>query len=419
MDLPYLKSIIKYLLTACLSLLIIIYIVYHLAGGFQTEIETTPATLETIKSNITAEVTILRQETLLYAPMKGDVNYLYYDGDKVAIHTPVAEVYPMTGNEETRRRIMEIDRLIRLLEESNMSDAEKRTDTASTDALIRDHLYDIVDAVEDGNISHAAETANDFLIQLNRRRIITKHTSSYNAKIEMLRAEKAALSSGLVSAEHTVTTETPGYFYTSLDGYETVYAAGDIDRLTYREYLAMTEKAPDDYSGEDGQYPVGKLVTDYLWYVACEVNADELHNYEVGKTYSIKFPYSNDTTLSMTLYRILSDIGSDTAVLLFRTGMLPEDFSYLRHQTVQIEQNAYTGYRVPISAVRMINGQPGVYVLSGSKVVFRYIKPLYEADGYLIVAERDDAWENYTKYLNKNDFIITKGKELYDGKIVG
>ena len=419
MDISYLKGIVKYLLTACLSILLIVYVVYHLAGGFETEIETTAATLETVKSNITAEVTILRQETLLYSTLDGDVNYLYYDGDKVAISTTVAEVYPTTGNEEVRRRIMEIDRTIRLLEDSNMSDAEKRTDTASTDALIREHLYDLLDAAGDGNVSLAAETANDFLIQLNRRRIITKYTSDFNDRIEALRAEKAALSSGLVGVGDTVVTETPGYFYSSLDGYEQVYGVEDIDRLTYREYLDMMESAPDDYSGEDGRYPVGKLVTDYLWYVACEVDADELHNYEVGQTYSIKFPYNNDTTLSMSLYRILSDIGSDTAVLLFRTGTLPENFRYLRHQTVQIEQSTYTGYRVPVSAVRMVNGQPGVYILSGSKVVFRYVKPLYEADGYLIVAERDNTWDNYTQYLNKNDFIITKGKELYDGKIVG
>ncbi|CDC74122.1 unknown [Candidatus Colimorpha enterica] len=38
----------------------------------------------------------------------------------------------------------------------------------------------------------------------------------------------------------------------------------------------------------------------------------------------------------MYLYRILSDVGSDTSVLIFRTDILPEGFSYLRNQTVQV-----------------------------------------------------------------------------------
>jgi hypothetical protein len=106
-------------------------------------------------------------------------------------------------------------------------------------------------------------------------------------------------------------------------------------------------------------------------------------------------------------------------VLIFRTGVLPENFSYLRHQTVQIVKESYTGYRVPVSAVRVVNGRAGVYILQGSKIVFKRIDPLYEQDGYLIVAEFDDNRANKNSWLSKNDFVIVKGTDLYDGKIVG
>jgi len=204
MDLRYLKGVIKYLLSSCLSIILIVYIVYHLAGGFETELETTPATLVTTEATVTAGVTILRSEKLLFAPINGDISYLYSDGDKVVLNTTVAEIYPDTDSADIRRRIIEIDRRIRLLENSNMSDTEKRTDTASTDNLIRGHLYDILAAVENGNISDADAFSDKFLIQLNRRRIITKSVQSYNAKINALRAEKEALSAGLVQVESTV-----------------------------------------------------------------------------------------------------------------------------------------------------------------------------------------------------------------------
>lgn len=419
MDIRYLKGVMKYLLSACISIVLIVYIVYHLAGGFETELETTPAPLVTTQSTITSRITILRSERVLYAPFDGDISYLYADGDKVSINTTVAEIYPQSGADEIRQLIIELDRKIRLLESSNMSDTEKRTDTASTDNLIRKHLYDILNAVDKGKIASADAVSDDFLIQLNRRRIITKTVNHYNVKIEALRAEKEALSATLVGAEGTVVTDRPGYFYTSLDGYENIFNAENISSLTYREYLEMTKKDPDSLQASQEGYPVGKLVTDYVWYVACEIDISELHNYETGKRYSIKFPYNNGSVLSMNLYRILSEVGSDTAVLIFSADILPEDFSYLRYQTVQIVRDSYTGYRVPVSAVRIVNGQPGVYILRGSQVIFRYIIPLYEYDGYLIVAERDKNIENYYEYLAKNEFVITKGKELYDGKIVG
>ncbi len=415
MDTKYLKNVVKYVLSAVLCLILIAYIIYHLTGGFREEIGTTPASLVTVESTYTTGVTLLRKENVLYSPVNGEVSYLFADGEKVAIKSSVAEVYPQTGSSEIRKRIMEIDLAIRLLEQSNMSSAEKRTDTASTDAIIRKNIYKLLDSVDKGNISGADTLSDDLLIQLNRRRIITKSVVNYNKQIEELKAEKKLLSSSMPQSESTVKATSGGYFYSTLDGYENVLSSENISSMSYREYLELASRPAEDLSVSESGYPVGKIVTDYLWYVACEIDVSELHNYETGKNYSIKFPYNNDIAITMKLYRILSEAGSDTAVLVFETGTLPANFNYLRHQTVQIVREYYTGCRIPISALRVINGQAGVYVLRGSKIVFKKVEPLYEYDGYIISADKsaDDS-----SYIAKNDFIVTKGKDLYGGKII-
>ncbi len=415
MDVKYLKNVVKYMLSAVLCLILIAYIIYHLAGGFKTEIGTTPASLVTVESTYTTGVTLLRKETVLYSPVNGDISYLFADGEKVAIKSTVAEVYPQNGSSEIRQRIMEVDLAIRLLERSNMSDAEKRTDTASTDVLIRNNLYKILDSIDRGNISGAHTVSDELLVQLNRRRIITKSVLNYNKKIEQLKAEKKQLSASLPESESTVKASGGGYFYSTLDGYENVLSSENIATMSYREYLDLASRPAEDLSVSEKGYPVGKIVTDYLWYVACEIDVSELHNYETGKNYSIRFPYNNNTAITMKLYRILSEAGSDTAVLVFETGTLSANFNYLRHQTVQIVREYYTGCRVPISALRVVNGEAGVYVLQGSKVVFKRVDPLYEYDGYIISADKSGS---DSSYLAKNDFIVTKGKDLYDGKII-
>lgn len=419
MDLKYLKSVGRYLISAILCLVLIAYIIYHLTGGLRVEIETAPATLVTAESTYVSGVTILRNEKLIYSTVNGDISYLYNDGEKVAMKTAVAEVYPQSGSEQVRQRIIEIDRAIRLLKNSNMSDSEKRTDTASTDAQIRKHLYKLLDAADKGDLSGADIISDDFLVQLNRRRIITKSIYDFNKQIVALEAEKKTLSSSLPQSESTIVTDSAGYFYTSLDGYENILSSSNISSMTYQEYLSAASAPAESYTMTINGYPIGKIVTDYLWYIACEVDISELHNYESGKTYSIKFPYNNDTSLTVELYRILSEAGSKTAVLIFETGNLPTNFSYLRHQTVQIVKESYTGYRIPVSAMRVENGKAGVYVLTGSKVQFKKVEPLYEYDGYVVVAERDESKSDYSKWLGKNDFIITKGTDLYDGKIIG
>ena len=360
MDTQYLKSVLKYIASAVLCLVLIAYIIYHLTGGLRTDIRTTPASYTTFESTYTSKVTILRNETIVYSPIKGDINYLYGDGERVAKGSILADIYPLGADPEISKKIVEFDRKIRLLESSNMSDAEKRTDTASTDVIIRNNLYKLLDAAGSSDISKAGMISDDLLIQLNKRRIITKFTPNFNKQIELLKAERRLLSASLPTSESSVSAEKVGYFYSSVDGYENILSSSNIDRMSYDEYLKLVSMPPEEHTEGENGYPIGKLVTDYLWYIACEIDISELHNYETGNTYSIKFPYNNDTTLSTDLYRILSEAGSKTAVLIFRSGILPEDFRYLRHQTVQIVKESYAGYKVPISAVRVVNGKAGV-----------------------------------------------------------
>ena len=127
------------------------------------------------------------------------------------------------------------------------------------------------------------------------------------------------------------------------------------------------------------------------------------------------FPYSNDTRVNDAV-SVITETDSDEVVLVFRGGDLPKDFNFLRRQTVEIVETSYTGYKVPVSAVRIVNisqdeegrrlvtpssagesgsGEPGgrmaqgVYILDGDRVHFREIKALAQINGYVICAEQN------------------------------
>ena len=99
---------------------------------------------------------------------------------------------------------------------------------------------------------------------------------------------------------------------------------------------------------------------------------------------------------------------------------MPENFDYGRVQSVKLIMGSTTGYRVPEQALHTREGMDGVYVLSGSEVIFRRVTVLYRGDGYVVVAERDYSTENYKEFLNLNDQIIVSlsDGELYDGRIL-
>ena len=151
-----------------------------------------------------------------------------------------------------------------------------------------------------------------------------------------------------------------------------------------------------------------------------------------GEYRNISFSYNGDLTMEMKLEKLMR--GDDGYACIFSTTELPTDFEYTRCQPVKISMAEYTGFKVRISDVRLIDGKQGVYVLDGSTVKFRLISIITDYEGYYIVEtdpeveipEEDeeneaetDANEPYYRYLKLHDLIITEGTGLYDGRILG
>ena len=173
---------------------------------------------------------------------------------------------------------------------------------------------------------------------------------------------------------------------------------------------------------EPRSYPasaIGKIATDFRWYIVMEADREDLRYYSKGYSYRVIFPYNNDTQLTMKLSDIVSHDGSKRILLVFTSHEIPDDFSFLRMQTVKVVRNSYTGYKVPISSVRLMDNQKGVFILVGKTVEFRYIDIILECDGYYIVAPRDPQNDpDFAKKLGLYDVIITGGRNLYVGKII-
>ncbi len=419
LDGKYLKSVIKYTISAIIAVLLITYILYHISGGFDTEISASAANIATQERTVTTTAYIMRNETIVSSPVNGAVSYIYSDGEKVPVNTPIAEVYSSSAiSEEKQKRIVEINQKIKLLKASNMSRSEQFTDTNTTDTLIENNIFSYLSYADSGDITAARAKADNLLIQLNRRRIIVGSTQNYDAQIASLNAEKASLYGSSGAAPTQIISEKPGYFWSVTDGYEGIFTSNAVENMTFSSYHSLIMSEPKDHAATSAGYPIGKIVTDFEWHIACEINRSELHRFVTGGNYGVRFSVSGGTLVSMKLQRVLTDISSDTAVLIFVTGDMPENLRYIRKQTVQLVSNEYTGYRVPVSAVRLQDGTTGVYVLRGSLVMFKKIEILCESDGYYIVSDNASHSNDSGSWLNKNDFIIFEGKDLYDGKII-
>ena len=104
--------------------------------------------------------------------------------------------------------------------------------------------------------------------------------------------------------------------------------------------------------------------------------------------------------------------------MIFECNQLPENFSLERCQNADVELSSVDGIYVPHSSIARVDGIRGVYVLRGSVVYFRKIDIIYNGSDYCLVAENGEGEGDY-KYLENNELIITNGKNLFDGRVMG
>lgn len=415
MNKRYLKNVGIYIISAILSILLIAYIIYHLVLSFSDDIETMAADVVTVSETYNAEAYIFRNENLLYASSPGNANYLFEDGTMVRRGAAVANIYSSGNTDELKNQISDIERKISILESSSLAKDVTLSDSSSLDSQIENLYYSLQNKKNTDDIDYVFRRKDELLTLLNKRQLVLKVVDGFDGQIATLQGEKNSIASTMGGIAQTVYTDTSGYLYSDVDGYESIFTADAVDTFGFDDFNNMISSTPDSAAAG----AIGKIATDYKWYIACEMPSVQQQYYTEGANYDVNFPYSGGTVIPMTLHRIVTSGSSDSIILVFSTGNIPKGFNFLRKQSVEIVQQSYTGYRIPVSAVRIVDGVQGVYVKRGSVVLFKEIKPQVEIDGYFIVEEQDKLNdENYADKLGMYDLVITKGKNLYENKVI-
>jgi len=415
-DKYYLKRTLITFLTVLLTVGIIIYIAYHIAGSFGATLQLSDAVYESVTRVLDTDGYVMRHEKVLYAShaQSGSVTPSVQDGTRLGIYDKAADIYDNTLP-DVQARIREIDEQIALLEDSR-TEKVSVVNTSGLEAAIFNNVQDIRLMVENRSYGDATTMRSTLLVNILKRDILKGTMTDYNDQLAALQAEKRNLTLQLGACLETVYAPVSGYYYADTDGYESIFSADGIDSMSYESFMAMIGTDPAE--ANRSTVTVGKMVTDYRWYLACPVSKKEAAELEDGRTYAITFPYNGNKVIHMKLYSVIPALPGEDAVLVFVSGTIPENFDYTRMQPVQIGTVEYTGFRVPVSAVRVIDDCEGVYVLDQVTVRFRRVNIVYEGDGYYICTGGEPDENAVYPWIQMNDVIITEGVNLYEGKVI-
>lgn len=370
-----------------------------------------PVTTDTVYSYSTFsgyETTgyIVRNETIVTNSTEGALSFSVEDGGRVAKDGVIASVYKSEDDADKQARVEQLEERIALLEMIQSYNDVNAADIPALNNKIHSALISAVDATQSGNVSDS-DSLDTLLEMLNRKQIVTGEISDFNALISELKAERDALEGTLSAPAGVLSSPESGYVVCSVDGYEGVVTVDSLESLSAESLGSIEPTTPDSDA-------VCKIVSDYQWYIACELPFDESLNLKIGSKVTLMTELISVPELEATVKYINKQSVTDSAVVVFSCDTMNNELAATRFLEMTVVYSRHEGLKVDNRAIRKVDGVLGVYVLTASQVKFVPINVLWTGENYSI-AERQ---ASDSKVLRMYDEIIVKGKGLHDGKII-
>lgn len=407
-------------LTTILSVILIIFVVYQLFASLYNPVTTEIVNLYETIDGISITGVMLRDETLVKNAYSGTMHFNAQDGERVSKNGTIADVFGTAEQSFAASEIAAIQKEI-----ANIEEIEKYNDLNAVDlSLINSKLYgelnSIIRSCATGKYSGLSENSEMLLNFMNRKQIATGQVVDFSKQLAELNERLNNYKSTLGTPVGSIKAEKSGYFLSTVDGYEEVLNVSELDKITPEFLEGLTPSENKDSS------VIGKLVSDYTWYIAASVSISDSLQFKVGDNLKILTGLGNTPEISVTVQKINMSVSDDKAVVIFSCNQINSELSTIRTASMTVVKNRYSGLRVSSKALRFKNEQTetpdgtssstpttGVYVLSGMTAHFVPVNIVYSASGYAIceVSKEDGALKLY-------DEIIVKGKNIYDGKII-
>ena len=388
-------------------LLAIVFIGHQLISGFYNPIKTETAVFYTAVDDFKITGLIIRNETLVESDAVGVKHFVISDGNRVAKNGVIANIYDNESASITVTKIDDVTKKIADIEDILSYNDIEAANLDLINARVEERVNELILSTSVGEYNMVSKRAEALLSAINRKQAAIGVAADLNPQLEALKTELSSLSASLPAAKGSIYAGQSGYFVSKTDGYENVFTCNDLSLIT-PEFLSTA--AASEHAGN----VIGKIVSDYEWYIAAEVSINESLNYKEGESLTLNTSVKSSPVLPVTVKRINISESTSKAVIIFACNEMNSELASMRSGPMSVVKAEYRGLKIPRKALRVVDGVRGVYVLSGMQIEFIPIEIIYSTDEYIICEKQTENSEVLRLY----DSVVVKGKNLYDGKII-
>ena len=328
------------------------------------------------------------------------------EGEYVKRFKNVATMYKNDSEDQSndvqKKLAKVIDRINQITSSKSVTDALKN-DKSKLETKMTDYVREFVRGINDRDGRVAGEVVEKMNIASGKGSDVNSADAALAQELQTLMAEKEQYEKSLSNLKIELFSSSSGIFSAKMDGYEEI--------LTRNSALEMTVSDFDNVYKEEKRPITGcKIIDNYEWYAALEVDKKRSQDFEIGETVYLRFDTINKDFVGSILS--ISPVKSGKCIICVSSNEYDVDISSLRKGEISLIKNIHSGLRIPAEAIREQDGVTGVYAIKGKTIRFIEAEVLYNDGEYAIVKEDNTLSGGLLLY----DEVVVSGRNIYDGK---
>lgn len=367
----------KKILSVFLVSVLVIYLIYNMVGLVNNPTDTFVVEQGTLNLEENVDAYVIRDEVVLQgANYMNGMEKVISEGKRVAKGAPVFRYY-VNGEETIKNEIAEIDK--KIIEAQKNENIVYNTDIE----ILKNNVKDLEEKIYKTNnleeIYNYKKEIDDYTYKIST---IVGDSSQPDSYLKDLIEQKKSYLNKLTDGAEEVRSEYSGTISYRVDNLENIFTTNDFNYLT-KEFLdGLNLKTANLIETSDEK---GKVITEFVSYLAVEMNSDKAMAANVGD--KVKIEIGDEKVFNAEVVKI--NPNENFRILVFKIDDLPEKLINYRKVSVNIIWWQDNGLKIPNSAIFEIDGKKYVERNRAGYSVNVLVKVLRQNDTYSIV-------DNYT-----------------------
>ncbi len=393
--------------------LALVFVVHQLISVLYKPISTENAYFYTANNGLDITGVIIRNEKLVTSDKGGVLHFMIPDGNRVSKDGTIANIYTNEEASITLNKINIVKEKISdiedILSQNNVEAAN--FDVANTN--VDNKLNELILSSAYGDFSLVDHYCGQLLNALNKRQAVLGDTNAFSNELSSLNNELSSLNKELSTLESSLSdpigqikSTQSGYFISKTDGYENSFPIDDLTKIT-PDFLSKLKKKKQPSN------VIGKIVSDYEWYIAATVPINDSMNFKVDDDLIIHTSTNASPDFGAKVKNINLSADGTNAVIIFSCSDMNSELATMRTGAMTVIKEEYSGLRIPEKALRVVDSVKGVYVVSGMQIKFTPVDIVFTGKDF-VLCKKDEKDNSLRLY----DQVVVRGKNLYDGKII-